>query len=139
MASAVLSAVALAAQQLDAGFALRAHKHVEALAALGPRLPGTAADRKAEQYIAKHMRRAGLAVAIERFEFDYFRLDGADIAVSGASETVERVILDPYGGRLEFAGAPLFLSGENLGSADNLIQSSRGRIVIAGPKTRLTQ
>ncbi len=136
---AVLSAVALAAQQLDAKFGQRAHEHVEALAALGPRLPGSAADRKAEEYIAENMRGAGLTVVIERFEFDYFRLDDAVIVAAGTSETIAHVIVDPYVGRLEFTGVPLFLDPKNIRAMGDLTRSSKGRVVIADPRTKLFQ
>ncbi len=136
IAAAVLSAAAVSSQQVDFGFAQRAHAHVEALAALGPRLPGSQADHKAEAYIAKHMRRAGLVVAIERFEFDSFRLYGAELAVAGTSEKLAHVILDPYGGSLELTGVPLFLSSEDLQRTDDLVKSTKGRIVIAGPNIK---
>ncbi len=136
VAVTVLSAAAISAQQVDSGFARRAHAHVEALAALGPRLPGTGADRKAEAYIARQMRRAGLDVAIERFEFDSFRLSGAELAAAGTSEKLENVIFDPYAGPLELTGAPLFLTPEDLQPTDAFVESTKGRIVIAGPNVK---
>jgi hypothetical protein len=135
----VLFAATLSAQQVDAGFANRAHKHVEALAALGPRLPGSTADRNAEEYVARQMRRAGLAVAIERFEFEYFQLDGAEIAAGGTTEPIERIIVDPYQGRLDVTGVPLFVSPEDLQAAENPANISEGRILVAAPGTKLFQ
>ncbi len=134
MLFALLFLVAVSAQQVDSAFGHRAKAHVAALAALGPRPAGTAADRKAEAYIARQMRRAGLEVSVETFEFDSFRLSGVELVATGTSNEVEHVIFDPYQGPLEVTGAPLFVLAANVRPTDVFLQSTQGRILIAGPQ-----
>ena len=67
---AVWAAAAPAAPAEDAG--ARAWSHVAALAALGPRVAGSAAERRAAEYVAAHLRSAGYHVQITDFPFPYF-------------------------------------------------------------------
>lgn len=54
----------------DAG--ARAWSHVAALAALGPRVAGSAAERRAAEYVAAQLRAAGYHVELVDFPFPYF-------------------------------------------------------------------
>ncbi|MDQ7820769.1 MAG: M28 family metallopeptidase [Armatimonadota bacterium] len=67
--SAVLAAAA-SAQAPDAG--VRALAHVRALAALGPRVAGSLADRQAADYIGARLRDLGYEVTLQAFAFPYF-------------------------------------------------------------------
>lgn len=51
----------------------RAHAHVVALAALGPRVAGTDADRRAAEYVAESLRSSGYTVTIVPFRFPFFQ------------------------------------------------------------------
>jgi aminopeptidase YwaD len=51
----------------------RAHAHVVALAALGPRVAGTETDRRATEYVAQSLRSFGYAVTTVPFRFPFFQ------------------------------------------------------------------
>jgi aminopeptidase YwaD len=130
---AVLAAPAVSAPPSLGEEALR---HVEALAALGPRVAGSGVDRRAADYIAGQVRALGYEVQLQPFPFFFFETRDVSLQVAG----VDRVTLEPRtliyspstSGVLtaEIAGAglgrPADLGGANLRGRIALLQ--RGEI-----------
>lgn len=74
------TAAARAAPAEDVG--ARAWSHVAALAGLGPRVAGTAAERRAAEYVAGHLRSLGFAVEVDDFPFPYFEARRVSLEVT---------------------------------------------------------
>ncbi len=85
LAVALAAATAPAAPSPTAGELALAH--VRALAALGPRVAGTAADRLAADYIAARLREMGYEVALQAFPFPYFETRRVSLEVVSPRRT----------------------------------------------------
>lgn len=71
-AAGFLGSASGTAPQEDVG--ARAWSHVSTLAGLGPRVAGTAAERRAVEYVAGHLRALGYHVRVVDFPFPYFEV-----------------------------------------------------------------
>lgn len=88
LASAVLAAPAVSAPPSLGEEALA---HVQALAALGPRVAGSGVDRRAADYIAGQLRALRYEVQLQPFPFFFFETRAISLEVAGA----DRLTLTP--------------------------------------------
>ncbi|MDR7390170.1 MAG: M28 family metallopeptidase [Armatimonadota bacterium] len=123
---AVWAAAAPGAPVEDAG--ARAWSHVAALAALGPRVAGSAAERRAAEYVAAQLRSAGYHVQITGFPFPYF--ETRQVALEVTSPV--RVRLSPRALAYSTGGqvvAPLVVAGRGL-AEDFQEVDARGKVAL---------
>jgi len=91
-------------------------KHIEALAAIGPRQAGTLNEGRAADYIAGQFRALGIPVLVESFAFESFEPSGVELRIGTEKIAPAGLGLDPYAGELGYEGAFVLL--------DSLIPSS---------------
>lgn len=92
-----------------ADFKHKAFEHIEYLANLGPRSPGTEAEQEAIQYISQQFREMGLWVMIERFDFESFEIDKFVFTICGEDIEPEMIGFNPYKGKHSFGGKPVIV------------------------------
>jgi len=93
----------------------RAHAHVVALAALGPRVAGTEGDRRAREYVAASFRSSGYAVHTLPFRFRFFQ-----------TRRVRLQVLFPQS--IELNARPMIYSASTPGSVTApLVEAGKGR------------
>lgn len=109
----------------------RAMGHVRALANLKSRTAGTSGESKAIKYAAGKLRRAGLDVRTEPFEFIGFDLVRATLRAGDLAVEPTRVLFDPYRSPSVMKAGIAFVSADTVNSDRGVrdIELSR-RIVI---------
>lgn len=115
--------------RFPADFKERAFEHVARLAELGPRSPGTEGERRAFQYVVRQLEQTGLAVRVERFDYETFRIDRLDFTVCGVKIEPETIGFSPYGGRLVIGGKALFLGPDVTGDELNRLDLTDAIVV----------
>lgn len=110
--------------------AARAWSHVAALASLGPRVAGTAAERRAAEYVAAQLRAAGYHVELVDFPFPYFEVRQVSLEVTSPV----RVSLSPrvlaYSPSTPGAlVAPVVVAGRGLPEDFDRVDA-RGRVAV---------
>jgi hypothetical protein len=94
---------------LDPDFKNRAFEHVRSLAGLGTRLAGTDVEAKGAGYIAEQMKKIGLSVSLEPFQFQLFELEKSRLVLGDEQVDSPGLGFDPYSGVARFTGEPFFL------------------------------
>ena len=109
----------------------RAMGHVHALADLKSRTAGTSAEMKAIKYVADKLRRVGLDVRTEPFNFTGFDLVRAILRAGDLSVEPTRVLFDPYRSTDVIKAGVALVSAETVNSDRGVRDIDlSGRIVI---------
>lgn len=109
----------------------RAMEHVRALANLKTRTAGTSGESKAIQYVAGKLRRFGLDLRTEPFDFTTFDLFRATLRAGEITVEPTRVLFDPYRSTAVVKADTAFVSAATVNSDAGVrnLQLSR-KIVI---------
>ncbi len=131
LAAAWLGAEPVAQPAVDGAAALR---HVADLVALGPRPAGSPAGARAREYIARELRRAGLAVRVETFEADtpHGRLTMGNVIGVVRGRRPDVILLGGHYDTKWFKELPFV--GANDGGSSAALLLELGRRLAAAPR-----
>ncbi len=132
---------AMAGSNAPAAFSqVRAMAHVRSLAALKRRTAGTSGEAKAIRYVKAQLRRAGLDLTAEPFQFRSFELQRADLRIGALSVAPVRIVFDPYRGNMTINAEATFVTPSMANTQNGLagVDLSR-RIVVTTADSQLSR
>ncbi|MBD3337337.1 MAG: M20/M25/M40 family metallo-hydrolase [Candidatus Eisenbacteria bacterium] len=107
----------------------RAMVHVEALAELGPRPAGSAAERSAAIYVRNELAGMGLDVRIEEFSFEIFEIEKFLLSCCDSEMIPDMLGLNPYKAQQFIEAAPVTIS-PSIGSDELSALDLAGRFAV---------
>lgn len=106
-----------------------AFEHIDSLAKLGPRTPGSEAEEEAITYIRNQFQSLDLDVRVEPFEFESFEIKQVDFRVCGQPATAQSIGFNPYRENFSYKGEAVFI-GPDIAAAELSQMNLKNRIVI---------